>query len=42
MNWCSLMKMWCSDMEDEDIKNADCDGECEYCCECENVKVSEK
>ncbi len=38
MKWCELMNMWCSDMDEEDIKNADCDGDCEYCCYCENVK----
>lgn len=40
MKWCNLMKMWCNDMDEEDIENADCDGECEVCCECEDVKSS--
>ena len=38
--WCSLMNMWCSDMDSEDIENADCDGVCEECCECEYVKAT--
>lgn len=37
MKWCNLMNMWCCDMDAEDIENADCDGECNGCEECENI-----
>lgn len=37
MKWCNLMNMWCSDMDEEDIKNADCNGCCNGCCECEDI-----
>ena len=37
MKWCNLMNMWCSDMDEEDIENADCDGYCNGCCECEDI-----
>lgn len=40
MKWCNLMNMWCSDMNEADIETADCDGECECCCECEDIKYS--
>lgn len=40
MKWCNLMNMWCSDMDNDDIENVDCDGECDGCCECEDVKQS--
>ena len=31
------MNMWCSDMDDEDIEHAGCDGSCEGCDDCENI-----
>lgn len=38
MRWCSAMNMWCSDMDEEDVDNIGCDGEC-YACElCEEVE----
>lgn len=40
MKWCNLMNKWCSDMDNDDIENVDCDGECDGCCECEDVKQS--
>ena len=38
MKWCSLINMWCSDMDDEDIYNIGCDGDCRRCEECEEVE----
>lgn len=29
--------MWCSDMDEEDFQNAECDGDCKNCNECEKV-----
>ena len=37
MKWCNVMNMWCSDMDDEDIDNACCDGQCYRCEECEEI-----
>ena len=37
MKWCNLMNMWCSDMDDEDIENANCNGNCRWCEECEEI-----
>ena len=37
MKWCNVMNMWCSDMDEEDIAFACCDGECCGCDECEEV-----
>ena len=31
MKWCKVMNMWCSDMDEEDIDNVGCDGECDNC-----------
>ena len=36
MKWCGYMNMWCSDMDDEDIEMAGCDGECGCCDDCED------
>ena len=41
MKWCKKMNMWCSDMDDDDIENLSCDGECDSCYECEDVKMQE-
>lgn len=38
MKWCGYMNMWCSDMDDEDIKMAGCDGECKCCDDCEEMQ----
>lgn len=38
MKWCNVMNMWCSDMDNEDAENAGCDGNCNGCEECEDVK----
>lgn len=40
MKWCNEINMWCSDMDKEDIENASCDGECDGCSECEDIKSS--
>lgn len=37
MKWCGYMNMWCSDMDDEDMEFAGCDGECNCCDDCEEV-----
>ena len=37
MKWCNTMNMWCSDMDAEDIENADCDGDCDSCDDCEDI-----
>lgn len=37
MKWCGYMNMWCSDMDDEDIEMAGCDGECNCCDDCEDA-----
>lgn len=37
MKWCNLMNMWCSDMDSEDVENADCDSDCECCDDCEDI-----
>ena len=39
MKYCNYMEMWCSDMDDDDISNADCYGDCEGCCYCEEIKT---
>ncbi len=31
MNWCSLLNMWCSDVEDEEFEMNDCFGDCRNC-----------
>lgn len=41
MKWCNLMMMWCSDMDDEDLENCICDGDCSDCYYCEDVKPRE-
>ena len=38
MKWCKAMNMWCSDMDEEDVENTGCDGNCNGCDECEDVK----
>ena len=38
MKWCKAMNMWCSDMDEEDVENSGCDGNCNGCDECEDVK----
>ena len=35
--WCNVMNMWCSDMDEEDCNNAQCDGDCKNCEECEEI-----
>lgn len=40
MKYCNYMRMWRQDMEEDDIFNADCDGECEACCYCEEIKTA--
>lgn len=35
------MQMWCDDMDDEDIDNANCDGYCNGCDNCEDVNMQE-
>lgn len=42
MKWCSYMNMWCSDMDDEDIEIAGCDGECNCCDDCEDSYENEE
>ena len=42
MKWCEIMNMWCSDMDDEDIENCNCDGDCECCEYCDDVKPNNK
>ena len=37
MKWCSVMNMWCSDMDYEDVDSIGCDGECFACEVCEEV-----
>lgn len=37
LRWCNIMHMWCSDMDEEDIKNAGCYGECYNCDNCKDV-----
>lgn len=37
MKWCNLMNMWCSDMDEEDLDNAGCEGDCKSCDECDDV-----
>ena len=39
MKFCNYMEMWRKDMEEDDISNADCDGDCEGCCYCEEIKT---
>lgn len=39
MKYCNYMEMWCSDMDEDDISNADCYGDCEVCCYCEEIKT---
>lgn len=39
MRFCNCMEMWRKDMEEDDISNADCDGDCEGCCYCEEIKT---
>ncbi len=38
MWWCSATNMWCSDMDEEDIDNANCNGDCDVCSDCEDIK----
>ena len=38
MKWCKAMNMQCSDMDEEDVENTGCDGNCNGCDECEDVK----
>ncbi len=37
MQWCEIMNMWCSDMDDEDVENCHCDGDCGRCEQCSDV-----
>lgn len=37
MEWCKIMNMWCSDMDDEDVEHCYCDGDCGNCDQCEDV-----
>ena len=37
MKWCNVMNMWCSDMDDEDVENLGCNGNCKGCEECEEI-----
>lgn len=39
MRFCNCMEMWRKDMEEDDISNADCNGDCEGCCYCEEIKT---
>ena len=39
MKWCSIMNMWCSDIDEEDMANIGCDGDCRHCEECEEVQL---
>lgn len=39
IRFCNCMEMWRKDMEEDDISNADCDGDCEGCCYCEEIKT---
>lgn len=41
MNWCEVMNMWCSDMDEEDVENCNCDGDCECCGFCTDIKPQE-
>lgn len=41
MKWCNLMMMWRSDLDDEDLENCICDGDCSDCYYCEDVKPRE-
>ena len=38
MKWCSIMNMWCSDIDEEYKDNIGCDGDCRDCEECEEVE----
>lgn len=35
LQWCDLMNMSCSDMDNNDFDSADCNGDCEVCCHCD-------
>ncbi len=36
MNWCTIMNMWCDDMDYEDYKHTGCDeDDCDSCEHCE-------
>lgn len=37
MPWCSVMNMWCKDMEDEDKEMCCCDGRCRGCEDAEEI-----
>ena len=37
MQWCEIMNMWCSDMDDKDVENCHCDGDCGRCEQCSDV-----
>lgn len=41
MKWCNYINMWCSDMDEEDFDSIPCDGDCEDCCECEQISKGE-
>ena len=36
--WCTIMNMWCDEMDDEDIETAGCDSEC---CDCEHCDMDQ-
>lgn len=39
MNWCSLLNMWCNDVEEEEFEMADCFGDCRNCDHRETVTL---
>lgn len=38
MKWCSVINMWCCDMDEEEYDFCDCYGDCESCEDCEEVR----
>lgn len=37
MLWCSIMNMWCKDMDEDDKETICCDGNCKGCENSEEV-----
>lgn len=38
MKWCDILNMFCSDIENEEIEISECDGKCDECDYCSEVK----